>query len=204
MRYPIGTRILSSCGQRLQVVKQGKYFQFYPNRIFYPSLKDWTQTLEKNSTLETFLPLHVTPKQRQVLDIENSLAFDRHSTIAQKLEYLFRSLNIRSQVNYTVPSSFRMTTKWYTCGVWYDQDFYSFLKVLGHYKHFYTGTQVEILDTSSKWIHVAPCKDMVYVRGILTNNLAKYALVRNKVYRLRVQWKAGRKRFSQEFDMDVF
>ena len=205
MRYSLGSRVVSSSGHRLQVVKYGSYFQYFPERRFFPSLKDWTQTLTKDSTLDYFSPHPVTPKQQKVLNLENCIAFEhRNSPMASKLKFLFYSLGIRSHVQFCAPKSFSFTRQKYTCGVWYDQEFFSFHSVLGLYTHFYAGPQVDILDLSSRWIHVAPCNDLVYIRGTLTNNLAKYALVQNKTFRLRVSWKSPLGSHSQEIDIDAF
>lgn len=201
MRIAKGTRILSSLGSRAILTREG-CFEYFPSRRLFPKVIDWSNTIEAGKDVPPFFfsnhhtyikSLPQTRMQERVFDLEHRLsALYRHSTVAHKLNKIFDHFLLSSRVLFHPSKPLNDKKKKYTCKVWYEQDFYIPGKSIGTFVHYYGNKELQILDTKMKWVHLAPCQDSIYIRGVLTNNLAQYAMIIDRTYTLRLSWNTSK------------
>jgi len=203
MRFKIGTCLVSSIGNRACITKEG-VFEFFPTRQFYRNVKEWQSLMPENSV--DVYSTTLTGMKRRIFDIEHRLAtHHRHTHMAFKLKTIFDYFDLPSRVIFkprTYPF-FSCSRNKYMCGVWNERDFYQPNLMIGTYLHFYGKRNLEILDVYGNWVHLAPCGDKIYIRGILTQNLALYAKVLAGTYTLRLNYGTNLGKKSHSFLVDM-
>jgi hypothetical protein len=206
-----GTRILSSLGSRVILTRQG-VFEFFPTRRFFPRVEHWVKKHHKEALqqeLESPRLLIVPTKpitgiQKKVFDLEHRLnALHRHSTIAHKLSTIFDYFLLNSRVYFNSTKPEQDGKKKYMCKVWYERDFFNPGKSIGTFVHYYGTRELHILDLNEKWVHLAPCQDSIYIRGVLTKNLAKYAMIVDRTFTLRLSWNTSKGKKYATFLLDA-
>jgi hypothetical protein len=143
--------------------------------------------------------------KRRIFDLEYRLALSKHSHMAFKLKTIFDTFDLSSRVIFkpqTYPV-FECYKNKYTSSVWYERDFYCPKKIIGTYLHFHGTRELEILDVYGNWVHLAPCADKIYIRGVLTHNLAQYATVMAGTYTFRLTYNTNLGKKSQSFLVDI-
>ena len=203
MRLSIGSCLVSTLGNRACVTKEG-VFEFFPTRQFFANMHEWRRAKGINSL--TLYKSSLSGMRRRIFDLEHRLALhDRHTHMAFKLKSIFDYFDLPSRVIFkphTYPFFENYKNK-YVCGVWYENEFYMPHKMVATYLHYHGTRELEILDKYGNWVHLAPCGDKVYIRGVLTQNLAQYANILAGTYTLRLTYNTNLGKKSYSFLVDI-
>jgi hypothetical protein len=187
-------------------------FEFFPRRRFFPRVEHWVKKHSEESMTDIKDPprlLIVKSKpnagmQKKVFDLEHRLsALHRHSTVPHKLATIFNHFLLNSRVYFNPSKPEQDGKKKYMCKVWYEQDFFNPDKSIGTFVHYYGTKELHILDLHNKWVHLAPCQDFIYIRGVLTKNLAQYAMIMDRTYTLRLSWNTSKGKKNAIFLLDA-
>jgi hypothetical protein len=204
-----GTSLVSFTGERACIVKYGYLFQFHPVRKFFPTFKDWDAVQgpcsEGTIKYTVYSPPHLSPMEKCVKDIENHLAiYDRGTPMASRIRKLYLAFGLKSYVELKDSPSFLWGNQksFYTYGVWKENTFFT-SHPLGTFQQYHQ-KHLEILDKDGNFIPLGFFKDRVYVRGVLTLNLALYAKVLAGTFTLRLSWKVGGERKRMLFYIESF
>ena len=160
---------------------------------------------KQNNILKIIPPQHMTPMEKRVFDLEHYLSsVHRHSCIAHKLITIFDHFLLKSKVFLHPLKPLPSGKNLFSCQVWNEREFYIPGKSIGTFVHYSNSRELHVLDNFGNWIYIAPCLDSIYIRGVLTNNLAQYARIHDKTYTFRLSWTTKQGKKSTLFLVDVF
>lgn len=197
LTYPTGTKLRITyttpgaphiLSRTAYLNAEGKPFQVSPEERSFESIAefiDYNRRLYRANITVT-LADHLTPKQRQVADMESWLNEDgqKYLPLSRKIAMIYQEFGLKSCV---VLNRDRVSGN----PVWYE-GYQNPREIIGEFICD-TRSQLEIQDKNEIWRPVAECEGRAYFQNLLVNNLKDHVKDGKLLFRLSWNTAQGRK-----------
>jgi hypothetical protein len=198
IKYPTGTKLSITyttpgaphiLSRKAYLNAEGKPYQVSPEERSFESIAQFIN-YDRNmyrANITVTLPDPLTPKQRQVVNMESWLQEDgqKYLPVTRKIDMIYREFDLKSRVELN-----RDNTR-FNCPVWYE-GYQNPREVVGQFIRD-TRSELEIQDKNSIWRPVAECEGRAYFQGLLVNNLREHVKDGKLIFRLAWNTRQGRK-----------
>jgi len=192
-KYPTGTKLCITyttpgaphiLSRKAYLNADGKPYQVSPEERSFESIAQFINYDRHmyRANITVTLPDPLTPKQRQVADMESWLKEDgqRYMLVTRKIAMIYQEFGLKSHV---VLNRDRVSGN----PVWYEGE------IIGQFIRD-TRSELEIQDKNGIWRPVAECEGRAYFQDLLVNNLREHVKDGKLIFRL--SWNTGQGRKS--------